>query len=243
MTTNGGGAKRLLGVLGGMGPLATVDFLGKTIGAAERLLGATHDRDHVPMIVYDVPQIPDRNVALAESTDAPFEPMARGLEVLADAGATGAVIACNTAHVWFDLLSARSRIPILHIADACVEALARSGAVPARIGLLSTQGTRDAGFYQRRLAGQGVGVELPSPDEATAIGEAIYAVKRSDLARARRLLEPVAARMLAQGVESLLLACTELPLAFAQSRYVGRCLDATAALAEAAVLWSAGRSG
>lgn len=238
-----GMARRLVGVLGGMGPLATVDFLGKMIAAAERLLGAKRDQDHVPMIVYDVPQVPDRNAAIAEHTDTPVAPMLAGLEVLAGAGATCAVIVCNTAHAWFETLSAQSRIPVLHIADACVAALARSGVVPGRVGLLSTQGTRDAGFYQKRLAEHTIGVELPSAEDAAAIAEAIYAVKRSDLARARTLLEPVASHLLERGVEGLLLACTELPPAFAQTPYADRCIDATTALAEASVLWSAGQAG
>src|SRR4051812_14632246 len=104
--------RRVLGVLGGMGPLATVDFLKKLIEETP----ATRDQDHVPVVVYSVPQIPDRPGAILEATESPLPAMLEGVRVLKGAGAAALAIACNTAHYWYDELSAEG-VPVVHIAD------------------------------------------------------------------------------------------------------------------------------
>ncbi len=98
----------MIGVLGGMGPLATVDFLAKVIAATP----ATCDQQHVPMIVHQVPQIPDRSTAILEGNNAPLAPMLAGLERLARAGAEVVAIPCNTAHHWYEPLTRLQRLPI-----------------------------------------------------------------------------------------------------------------------------------
>src|SRR3954471_9827880 len=108
----------LLGVLGGMGPLATVDFLAKLIEETP----AKGDPDHVPVIVYSVPQIPDRPGAILENTESPLPAMLEGVRHLKRGGATLIAIACNTAHFWYDALSAEG-VPIAHIADATCDDL------------------------------------------------------------------------------------------------------------------------
>ena len=83
-----------LGVLGGMGPLATVDFLQKLIEETP----ATRDQDHIPLIAYSVPQIPERPAAIAGHGESPLPHMLDGMRTLRNAGATMIAIACNTAH-------------------------------------------------------------------------------------------------------------------------------------------------
>src|SRR5690606_838617 len=113
--------RKLVGVLGGMGPMATADFLAKVVAATP----ATCDQEHVPLIAYQLPQIPDRSAAILEASDAPFVPMLNGLRRLAQAGAQLAVIPCNTAHYWYDRLAAAQPLRILHIADAVKQELQR----------------------------------------------------------------------------------------------------------------------
>src|SRR3712207_4022394 len=111
-----------------MGPAATADFLAKVVA----LTPAEADQDHVPLIVWNVPQIPPRPAAIAAESDAPLAPMLAGIRTLEQAGAEAIVIACNTAHYWYERLTAQSRVPIIHIADAVlVELRDRSGPVRA----------------------------------------------------------------------------------------------------------------
>src|SRR5690606_28553292 len=105
-------ANPLLGVLGGMGPLATVDFLSKLIEET----AAGRDDDHVPVVVYSVPQIPSRPAAIVSGGPSPLPAMLDGVRTLKGAGATVLAIACNTAHYWYDDLAAAAGIPIVHIA-------------------------------------------------------------------------------------------------------------------------------
>src|ERR671937_468722 len=168
------GPAYLLGVLGGMGPLATVDFLRKLIEETP----ASRDADHVPVVVYSVPQIPDRPAAIIGDGPSPLPEMAAGVRVLARAGASCIAIPCNTAHYWFDELAREAGAPILHIADAACDALARRGGSPT-VGVIGTRGTIAAGFYQERLTARGLQVVLSSDSDLTDfVLPAIAAVKR-----------------------------------------------------------------
>lgn len=120
--------RRLIGVLGGMGPAATIDFMAKIV----MLTPAASDQEHVPLLVHDVPQIPDRSSAIAAGSDAPFLPMLAGLMQLARGGAEIIAIPCNTAHHWHERLARSCGVPLIHIADAVVEMLAEQEAPPAR---------------------------------------------------------------------------------------------------------------
>ncbi|MDR3511527.1 MAG: amino acid racemase [Caulobacteraceae bacterium] len=221
--------QRTIGVLGGMGPAATVDFLAKIIAATP----AVRDQDHVPVIVRNVPQIPDRSEAILAGGDGPFRPMLEGLKVLEQAGAEVLAIPCNTAHHWHARLSRVCERPILHIAEAAAAKLAGRRGAP--VGLMATRGTLASGLYQARLGA----LVLPDEEAQAAIDAAIAAVKAGRPGRAEA--ESAARRLLAGGARSLLLACTELPLAMAGGSLGGYCVDATLALAEACVAASRAR--
>jgi aspartate racemase len=226
---------KLLGVLGGMGPLATVDFLQKLIEETP----AQRDQDHLPVIAYSVPQIPERPPAITGNGESPLPHMLQGVRTLKRAGAQTIAIACNTAHFWYDELVAQGDVPILHIADAACAAL--TDAAVRRVGLIATDGTLAAGFYQSRLAARGIDCVLCSAQaQHTLVPLAIECVKRNDLAAAHALASEIAYQLIADGAEAVLMGCTEIPLAieYQHSDLDGRCIDATRALARACVAWA-----
>jgi len=200
----------LLGVLGGMGPLATLDFQYKLLAATP----ADSDQQQLPSVVWNVPQIADRQKALAGSGPSPLPQLLHGIEKLNQAGATHIVIPCNTAHHWFAELSRASAAPLLHIVDATMAYLLSLQQQPQRIGLIATQGTLDAGWYQDALAEKGIATLLPAKDELQQwFVPGCYAVKRGALQEGGELLALQARALLARGAERLLLACTEVPVA------------------------------
>src|SRR5471030_1631666 len=200
----------LLGILGGMGPLATLDLQHKIIEETP----AHSDWQHAPVVTWNVPQIPDRQRALAGTGPSPLPSLLSGLAQLNRAGASHILIACNTAHHWYGELSAASRAPILHIADATMDSLNRHPAV--RVGLIATQGTLDAGWFQQRFAAIGGETLIPLPQEmAEWFVPGCYAVKRGELIQGGERLSRLAAALVARGAERLVLACTEVPLALA----------------------------
>jgi aspartate racemase len=225
--------RRLIGVLGGMGPLATVDFLQKVID----LTPAKQDKDHVPLIVYSVPQIPDRVGAAARGTDEPLPAMMKGIRALEQAGVEAIAIACNTAHAWYGQLAASTKVPIIHMAQAVIDAASQN---TKPVALLATIGTLQAGIYQRYFEQAGWQAFVPESTDQDMVMDAIAAVKRGEIKRARASFDMAAANLLASGADRLLLACTELPLAAKGSVHEARCLDATACLAQACVAFSCG---
>ncbi|MFO0009419.1 MAG: aspartate/glutamate racemase family protein, partial [Betaproteobacteria bacterium] len=118
--------KPTLGVLGGMGAMATVDFLRKLVEATP----AERDQEHIPLIVRFCPEVPDRAAALAGSGPSPQPALVAAAVELAAAGAQALAIPCNTAHYWYDALCAAVPIPILHIVDAALAELQRRGMSP-----------------------------------------------------------------------------------------------------------------
>ncbi|QHP79873.1 aspartate/glutamate racemase family protein [Pectobacterium odoriferum] len=231
----------LIGVLGGMGPLATVDLLHKIVEETP----ASRDQDHVPVVAWNVPQIPDRQQALAGTGESPLPALLHAIRQLNRLSVSHIVVPCNTAHHWFDALTEASYAPLLHIADATLHALTQvdeAKTTPQKIGLIATHGTLNAGWYQQRFTAQ-LGAETVVPNEqemTTLFVPGCYAVKRGDLQHGGRLLEQLAAQLVERGAERLVLACTEVPPALeaVSSRWQDISIDPTRALAQACVrLW------
>lgn len=221
----------LLGVLGGMGPLATLDFLRRLLEATP----AQSDQQQFPTVVWNVPQIADRQKALAGTGPSPLPQLLHAVEKLNQAGASHIAIPCNTAHHWYDALSEASSAPVLHIVDATLDALSQAEEKPQRVGVIATKGTLDAGWYQERLAAQSIEVVVPTPEElAQWFVPGCYAVKRGALVEGGELLALQANALFARGAQKLVLACTEVPVALEAVRAPFRHLtwDPAQALAE-----------
>lgn len=226
----------LLGVLGGMGPLATADFLAKLAAATP----ANRDQEHIPYIAWGVPQIPERPAAILGTGESPLPHMLRGIAALKQAGASAVAIACNTAHYWYDDLVQQGGLPVLHIADAVCDLLTERGITTGTVGLLGTDGTVAAGFFQQRFAARGLNCVISSrEDQDELVLPAIACVKANDLPHAHELAVRAVVRLRAAGAQAVVLACTETPLAIdhADSAVAAYCVDATRALAQACVAW------
>jgi aspartate racemase len=238
-------APGLIGVLGGMGPLATVDFMQKLIAATTRATNATRDQDHVPVVVSSIPQIPDRNAAFRGEGVSPLAAMISSGQRLIQAGAGLLVVPCNTAHLWFDELEAALPVPMMHMVDAALEDAASGMQAGARLGLLCTDATLASGLYINRAAQTpgyaAVQWTLPTDTEMlTLVMPGIQAVKLGQLDQASELLSAAAMALIQRGAGSLVLGCTEIPLVLntASHPFKVPVIDATASLARRAVAWS-----
>ncbi len=200
-----------LGVLGGMGPAATVDFMDKLI----RLTNAACDQDHVPMVALSDPRIPDRSAAIEGRGPSP-EPMLTALLArLETAGATLIAIPCNTAHHWFDALQAASSVPLLSIIDATLETIMRSVPEGARVGILATEGTILANIYHKPLIAAGYLPEALDPIRRDRLVEGgIRCVKAGSIPAGLILLEEALQELVSAGCSHVILGCTEVSVAF-----------------------------
>lgn len=229
------GGPRTVGVLGGMGPLATVDFLRKLVDSTP----AANDQDHIPLLVRFCPEVPDRSNAVLGNGPSPVAALRAAAASLEEAGAGCIAIPCNTAHLWHAEIASALHIPILHIADAALEQLAPAPARVAapRVGLLATDATVRARVYQAR--GQHLDWIEPTQQELDAlVMPGIRAVKSNRLAQGHQLLSRAAVMLIQRGAQSLVLACTEIPVALGSTALAVPVVDPTLALARACVRWA-----
>jgi aspartate racemase len=221
----------MLGILGGMGPLATADFFAKLLEETP----ATCDEDHIPVLLLSDPRIPRRPAAILDGGESPLPRLRELRDRLIGAGATVLAMPCNTAHHWYAPLTADCPVPFLSIVEASCAALPAIAPAGAPVALLATRATLAAQVYDAALAAGGYRPLLPTDaEQADAVLPAIARVKAGDATGAAQLLTPVIESLLGRGAGAVLLACTELPIALdaVRSPLRERCVDTSRALAQ-----------
>lgn len=224
--------QKTIGILGGMGPLATADLFQKIVLLTE----AETDRDHIRVYIDSNAQIPDRTAALLSGGEDPVPEMTKALRNLEKCGADCIVMPCNTAHFFLPRLQAETTVPFLSILTAAAEAC-RTQFPGKTVGILATTGTLAANLYQGALEQAGVRYQVPDEAEQAALMRVIYeGVKAGKGPEVyREALLRVAENMADRGTEVFLLGCTELPLAVKNAGVVLLTVDPTAELAKAAI--------
>ena len=228
----GAHAEKVVGVLGGMGPLATADFYTKLV----RLTPARTDQGHLHVIIDSNPKIPDRTDGLGGAGPDPTPHLVGTARALERAGAELIAIPCNSAHAYLAAIRKAVRVPVLDIMDEVAAAAAAGTPRPRAVGLLAAPGTIRARLYHRALAARGVEVVDTTPVEEAGVEAAIKAVKAGDLGPGvRRRVREIAAALIRRGANAIVLGCTELPLVMGARDVAVAVLDGTEILAAAAV--------
>ncbi len=205
------GRTRVVGVIGGMGPLATADFFRRLVDATD----AATDQEHLHVLIDSDPTVPDRTAFLLHGGPDPAPmliAMARRLEA---AGADLLVIACNTAHAVTARVAPAVRVPLLDWTDEAAAGVVAAMPELSDIGLLATDGTLAARLYDAVFEPHGIRVLVPDPPMQRRVMAAIYGeggVKSggAGLVRHRDALQQVAEALCAAGAQAILLGCTEL---------------------------------
>ncbi|MFZ4689277.1 MAG: aspartate/glutamate racemase family protein [Polymorphobacter sp.] len=223
-----------IGVIGGMGPAATVDFLGRLVQA----VAANTDAGHPRVLVDSNPNVPDRNAARGGQGASPGPVLAAMAQGLVAQGAQVLAMPCNAAHGWAADIAAATPARFVNMVDAAVAAALAEH--PRCVGIIAVGATLDAQLYQHRLAA--AGVAALACDRAV-VQPLVNAIKAGDTGAAIRAgLAAEAARLVAGGADVIVAACTEVPLALGQADVAVPFVDATAALV-AAVLRAAANPG
>ncbi|MDP1741322.1 MAG: amino acid racemase [Polaromonas sp.] len=226
-----------IGVFGGMGPSATVDFLDKLV----KLTPALRDQDHLPVIVASLPHIHDRSSAILGHGRDPLPQLLAGIQMLNQAGVGVIAIPCNSSHHWFDEMSNCSKAPLLHIGKTCVEAIPLVG--DPRVAIFSTRGALKSGFYQRELLARGIDFLLPAADGGqTEVDSCIREIKAGNFEAGGLHLTRACVEVVQQGATLLILGCTEIPIASRYADVRGLALiDSSLELARASVSFALAR--
>lgn len=229
----------LVGILGGMGPAATADFYSKLIAVTP----AATDQEHLRVMIWADPTVPDRSLAIAGDGEDPTAALAAGAQKLADAGAAFYVVACNGAHAFLPRVREEVDLDYLSIVEVTAEYVS-SLPYAKRAGLLATGATLQSDLYQQALSISGVEPVLPSDEDQRTVMEAIYAVKSRRLhGEQRAALADVASRLGEAGADVIIAACTEIPLAISEQESVRPLIDPAYLLANRVVHEVGVRSG
>lgn len=197
---------KTIGVLGGMGPESTALFFQKVI----QLTPALRDQEHIPVIIYSNPKIPDRTEAILNQGESPLPALLKGIAVLEHAGADFICIPCNTAHYYYKQITEASSIPVLNLIDEVVKAALNENVKIKRMGLLATIGAIKARLYQNAFQEYDIEVIIPDEWELNDLHSGIHRLKSNS--KDSYSIQKFAETLIKKEVQALILGCTELSL-------------------------------
>ena len=219
---------KTIGVLGGMGPLATACFFQRIVEETR----VDRDQDHVPVVLCCTPQISDRAAAILRHGVSPLRELTRALARLESAEPDIVCMPCNTAHYWYEELARSSTVPFLHIVDAVLHELGEAIGPQTPVGLIATDGTISAGIYPQRAAGL---YAWRYPDETIVrsyIRPAIDLIKAGRSTGAIPLVQNAIHHLIGdKHAGAIVLGCTELSLVLEELDIDIPAIDSSTALA------------
>ena len=229
--------RRVIGILGGMGPEATLDLYRHII----RLTPAGRDQDHIRVLIYSNPKIPDRTKAIAEKGESPLPHLIESAKVLEKGGAGIIAMPCNAAHHYLTEIQQSVRIPFLDMIQETARRLRMRLPHAKTVGLIASIGTVFSGVYAQTFSRSGVNVLMPGEEDQQRIEAAINQVKTGIHNRStQEAFQSIGLQLIKTGAEAIILGCTEVPLAFDANDVSYPSLNSTKILAEAAVDWALG---
>jgi aspartate racemase len=227
--------EKIIGILGGMGPEATLNCFSRIISSTP----AKKDQEHLRVIIDSNPKVPDRTAAIIADGESPVPILVAGCRALQKAGADFIIIPCVSAHFFLDEIQQQSALPILSIFDVVSETITCNHPQIKTVGLMGTTGTINGGLFQKRLAVEGIEIMVADESQQSKVMEAIYDIKNSQPARSRAQitsdLVAVADDLISKGARGIIAGCTEIPLALKQKHLPVPYFDALTILARAAI--------
>lgn len=222
--------KKVLGIVGGMGPGATALLFQKIITYTD----ARCDAEHIHILIDNYPQIPDRTQAILAGSTAPAEYICQSGERLCRVGAELLAIPCNTSHYYYSLIRERMPVPVIHMIEETAAVCAASGY--RTVGVLATTGTCSTGVFDTALQAVDIATVYPSADGQRAVMSVIYDQVKAGRPIDTAPLKPFLDEMARRGAEAFILGCTELPLALRGGDYGYTYIDTLDVLAKSAIV-------
>ena len=223
--------KQTLGIIGGVGPLATM-FIGEMI---VRRTKAKADQEHVHTIIDNDTTIPDRTAYILDPTkENPVPILIEDAKKLASIGADIISIPCNTAHTFYDQLAEGSPVPVLHMIRETAKRAHDLGA--KRVGILATTGTLTSRMYQNALQEFGITPVVPDAGMKEKVMAIIYDYVKAGKGVTKEDWQPIEDAMLALGCDRIILGCTELSIVNRDLKLSEKYIDSLIVLAERAIL-------
>lgn len=231
--------QKVPGILGGMGPEATVDFMAKVISQTP----AKSDQEHIRLLVDHNPSVPNRHAAIAEGgreVASSLVDMARGLE---KGGADFLMMVCNTAHAFQEDIRKAIDIPFISLIDEVISELENRHPQVNRVGVMAAEGCLAAELYQQALAQSGREFVTWSPSELNQFMSLLYQIKAgTPLADIKPPMTLLVTSLLDRGAEVLIAGCTEIPLVLSDADIPIPLLASTDILVASTIEYALGHS-
>ena len=225
--------EKVVGILGGMGPEATVDFMQRII----TLTPANDDCDHIRMLVDNNPKVPSRIKAIFEGTgENPESCLVEMAKQLEKQGADLLVIPCNTAHYYFDVVASNVSIPILNMVNMTVEKIINDQPEIKKVGLLASTAVLKINLYKTALNDRNVNILYPSDDLQNSIFNSIKIIKTGQHGKTEiENIQNAADYLFEKGAQAVIVGCTELSVVSDQINFKCKMCDSSQVLAEEVV--------
>jgi len=223
--------KKTLGIIGGVGPLATM-FLGEAI---VRLTKASKDQEHVHTIIDNDTSIPDRTAfILGKSKENPVPYIIRDAKKLAACGADLICIPCNTAHSFYDEIQQGSPVPVIHMIRETAKRAKELGA--HKVAILATDGTIHSKVYQTALMEEGIEPVIPDAQTQKMVMSVIYDGVKSGKDVSQEEWKKIEESVFALNCDRVILGCTELSVINKNLGLGNQYIDSLIVLAETSII-------
>lgn len=223
-----------IGIIGGMGPLAAARLFERIVILTE----AYCDNQHIPMIIDNNTNIPDRTSHILNKGENPVSELVKSATRLENMGADAIIIACNTAHYYYDEIVRNVRIPVINMIEETAKYIRSHRPSVRCVGLLATEGTCRTGVYSRAFERFGLDIVIPTGEEQQHVTDVIYGIKKGIFDIDYKALKNVISALETRGAEVIVLGCTELPIAFSQHDICSCYVDSSEVLAMSAITYA-----
>jgi aspartate racemase len=224
--------EKIIGILGGMGPEATIDLFYKII----KFTPAEKDQEHLRIIIDNNPKIPDRTAAILGKGEDPLTALQETAQNLEKAGADFIVIPCNTAHYFLSSIQESVNIPVLNMIEETAKETKKRIPQIKKVGLLASIGVYKSEIYHQHFKKFNIEVISPEEKDKEEIMKVIYTIKAGDLSkRVKKNILKITQKLIDKGAEAIIAGCTEIPLILKEGDVSVPLIDPTQILARIAV--------
>ena len=224
--------EKIIGILGGMGPEATIDLFYKII----KFTPAEKDQDHLRIIIDNNPKIPDRTAAILGKGEDPLSALQESARNLEKAGADFIIIPCNTAHHYISQIQESVDIPTLNMIEETAKETREKISPIQKVGLLASIGIYKTGIYHQHFKKFDIEIISPEEKDKEKVMKVIYAVKAGDLSeKVKKNIIQIAQKLIDKGAEAIIAGCTEIPLILKEGDISVPIIDPTQVLAKIAI--------
>lgn len=227
--------KKILGVIGGMGPEATAYFYEEVIAHTKAL----RDQDHIDMVILSHASMPDRTAAINTGEhEALLVSMKGEIEKLEKCGAGNIAIPCNTSHYFIDRIQAMTDIPVINMIDETAKAIAEGEIKVKKVGILATDGAVKTGLYQKACTKYGLESDIPDPEYQKKVMSLIYDDIKAGKLGDEDKFHAAVSNLQEKGCNVIILACTELSVYKKHHKVPVHCVDALDILVKESIIRS-----